>query len=129
MCAPAASSSVIGVVPISLPSTKTSAVAPKPKPTAVAPVVPPPAAVQPKPPPPGDPVVKGKGDGRVRFKTPGATAEVLIDGKVMGSTPLTLDLPAGQHTFELRARGFDFGGPQQLKVSVGGDYNVEIDMR
>lgn len=106
------------------------AVAPKPKPKpppVVAP--PPPIAVQPKPPPPADTSVKGKGDGRVRFKTPGATAEVLVDGKPMGTTPLTLDLPAGQHTFELRARGFDFGGPQQLKVSVGGDYNVEIDMR
>lgn len=76
------------------------------------------------------PVVKGKaGDGRVRFKTPGATAEVFVDGKLVGTTPLTLELPSGPHTFELKARGFEFGGPQPLKVQVGGDYNVEIDMR
>ena len=42
---------------------------------------------------------------------------------------MTVDLPSGTHTFELRARGFDFGGAQQLKVQVGGDYNIEIDMR
>ncbi|MBL8917385.1 MAG: serine/threonine protein kinase [Myxococcaceae bacterium] len=89
----------------------------------------PPPGPKAKPTPVAAPVVKGKGDGRVRFKTPGATAEVLVNGKVVGTTPLTLDLPAGQHSFELRARGFDFGGPQQLKVSAGGDYDVEIDMR
>lgn len=99
-----------------------------------------PVAVRPKqqPLPPVEPLrarppepapVRGRGDGRVHFKTPGAVAEIVVDGKVVGSTPLTLDLAAGAHTFELRARGFDFGGPQQLKVQVGGDYNVEIDMR
>ncbi len=100
--------------------------APKPRPvvSAVAPKPVEPKPVEPKP------VVKGKtGDGRVRFKTPGATAEVFVDGKLVGTTPMTLELPAGQHSFELKARGFEFGGPQPLKVQVGGDYNVEIDMR
>lgn len=103
---------------------KPIAIAPKPRP--VTPVTPKP--VPPKPIEP-TPVAKGKGDGRVRFKTPGATAEVFVDGKLMGTTPMTLDLPSGPHTFELKARGFEFGGPQPLKVQVGGDYNVEIDMR
>lgn len=70
-----------------------------------------------------------RSDGRVRFRTPGTVAEVFVDGKPVGSTPLTVDLPEGVHTFELRARGYDFGGPQQLKVQLGGDYNVEIDTR
>ncbi|MCA2976927.1 MAG: protein kinase [Myxococcaceae bacterium] len=71
---------------------------------------------------------RGTGEGRVRFKTPGATAEVLIDGKVQGTTPLTLDLPSGTHVFELRAKGYDFGGPQQLKVSVGREYDIDLDL-
>lgn len=102
---------------------------PRPRPLPVSPRPAEPKPVAPKPVEPTS-VVKGKpGDGRVRFKTPGATAEVFVDGKLVGNTPLTLELPAGQHSFELKARGFEFGGPQPLKVQVGGDYNVEIDMR
>lgn len=102
------------------------AAAPRPRPQPPRPEAKP-AEPRPVEPPPA---VKGKpGDGRVRFKTPGATAEVFVDGKLMGTTPMTLELAAGAHTFELKARGFEFGGPQPLRVQVGGDYNVEIDMR
>jgi serine/threonine-protein kinase len=102
-----------------------------PRPTLPVAVRPKSAPLPPKPAPVDPPRSTGsaRGDGRVRFKTPGAVAEIIVDGKVLGPTPMTVDLSAGTHTFELRATGFDFGGPQQLKVQVGGDYNVEIDLR
>jgi serine/threonine protein kinase len=104
-------------------------VAALPKPRAPAPAPLPGPAVVPAPPVVDLPGAGRRGGGRVIFRTPGGAAEIFIDGKPMGQTPKTLDVAAGAHTFELKASGFEFGGPQQLRVQAGGEYNVEIDMR
>ncbi len=107
-------------------------VAAMPKPRAPAPAALPVPAVAPTPPVPPvvEPSAAGRrGGGRVIFRTPGGVAEIFIDGKPVGQTPKTLDVAIGPHTFELKATGFEFGGPQQLRVQAGGEYNVEIDMR
>lgn len=40
--------------------------------------------------------------GRIYVRTPGAVAEVLYQGKVLGKTPTRVELPAGSHTLHLR---------------------------
>ena len=67
--------------------------------------------------------------GWVHFKTPGGIADVHIDGKKAGATPLSLNLSKGKHTFELKATGMEFGGPQIITVSNGSDFKVEVDLR
>jgi hypothetical protein len=42
----------------------------------------------------------------VRVQSRPAGASVSVDGKEMGTTPTTLELPPGQHTIELRKDGF-----------------------
>lgn len=143
--------------PAPAPKPEPVAVAPPPKPEPVAapvkpapppkpePVAPPPkvAAVTPppKPTPKPEPVVKtppkpepakalnpaATSTGRIRLRTLHGSAEVLIDGKSVGHTPLTLDVPAGPHTVELKAPGV-FLAPQQLTVRFAAEYNIEVDL-
>ena len=44
--------------------------------------------------------------GRIRVMSRPAGAEVLVNGKAAGSTPIDLDLPSTEHTLELRLEGY-----------------------
>jgi hypothetical protein len=59
-----------------------------------------------------------KSSGLVRFiSTPGG-AEVVLDGRTVGKTPLDLDVEAGEHVVTIRAEGFhDF--EQKLTIQGG----------
>src|SRR5690606_8358780 len=46
------------------------------------------------------------GPARLMIRTEPAGAEVRIDGKAMGKTPLEIEVPAGPHDIELRKRGY-----------------------
>ncbi len=59
---------------------------------------------------------KGKGTLKV-LATPWAT--VIVNGKARGTTPLTLELPAGRHKLELR--NSEMGAPQHKRVTITAD--------
>ncbi len=93
--------------------------APAPMPAASVAVVPPPA------PEVVDEVTVIAGHGTVAFATKPAGAEVLRDGKVLGTTPLQLVLPSGEHTLELRASGY---APSVMPVTVVAGQQVKLDI-
>jgi hypothetical protein len=67
------------------------------------------------------------GRGTVLIESRPAGAEVFVDGLARGRTPITLDLPAGEHTVMLRAgRGITL----VPVVAVAGGHRVErVDLR
>ena len=54
--------------------------------------------------------------GRVMISTPGGSADVLFQGRALGNTPVTVTLPVGPQTLELRTP--DMGTPQPFGVTV-----------
>ena len=70
------------------------------------------------------PVTTGKAPGGLRVKSTPAGAQVFIDGKARGVTPLTLtDVIAGRHTIELKGDA----GTVQRTVTVVANNTAEID--
>ncbi len=65
------------------------------------------------------------GHGTVAFATKPSGAEVLRDGKSLGTTPLQLVLPSGEHTIELRATGY---APSVMPVTVVAGQQVKLDI-
>jgi len=67
------------------------------------------------------------GRGTVVIESRPAGAEVFVDGLARGRTPVTLDLPAGEHTVMLRAgRGITL----VPVVAVAGGHRIErVDLR
>jgi PEGA domain-containing protein len=96
----------------------TAATAVRPTPVAV---VPPPKAPTPSPAPASR---KGKATGGVHVISTPVGAQVLVDGKARGVTPLTLtDLIVGRHTIELKSEA----GDVQRTVNVAANATTEID--
>ncbi len=57
--------------------------------------------------------------GIVQFDTEGVTAEVLVDGEILGAAPSRLEIPAGQHELQLRAPRY-LDQVSQIEVQGGG---------
>jgi PEGA domain len=91
------------------PSTKTAVVAP---------VVP-----AGRPPPPAA-VAKRKLSGGLRVTSTPAAAQVFLDGKARGVTPLTInDLPVGHHLVELKS----VAGTVERTVTIAADQTAEME--
>ena len=56
-----------------------------------------------------------------------AGAEVLVDGRSAGTTPLSVDLTAGAHKLTVRAAGYD-GSERNVNVESGTNGVVAVDM-
>jgi hypothetical protein len=56
-----------------------------------------------------------------------AGAEVLVDGRTAGNTPVSVDLSAGQHKVTVRAPGYD-GSERTVNVESGTNGVVAVDM-
>jgi PEGA domain len=69
--------------------------------SAPAAVVPPPPAVEPPAPPVAPPKAAVKDPGSLAVNSPIA-ADIYMEGKYLGATPTTLQLPPGRHTLEYR---------------------------
>jgi hypothetical protein len=81
--------------------------------------VPAPAAPAPEPP--------KRTDAEVTFTAGPAEADVYVDGRAMGRTPLTLELSSGTHTVEFRAKGFS-DTVKTVDVAPGVPITVTADM-
>ncbi len=64
---------------------------------------------------------------RIRLRTLHGSAQLLIDGKAVGATPLTIDVPTGSHTIELKAPSI-FLAPQSHIVRYAAESNIEVDL-
>ena len=93
-------------------------IANRPKPA----VVDEPPAAAPKP--QTAPVAKRRSTGGLAVTSTPAGAQVFVDGKPRGVTPLTLpDLAVGKHAVELRANG----GAIQRTITIAADQTAEVD--
>lgn len=64
-------------------------------------------------------------DGILRVKASVPSAEVYLDGKLVGSVPLTTYVSPGTHTLRVVADNFD---PYVRRVEVGADKTVEVNV-
>lgn len=66
--------------------------------------------------------------GRLVVVSPTAVADVFIDGRLLGRTPLELDtISAGRHLLRLSARGFRSHG-ETVEISAAGNHRVEAHL-
>ena len=86
-----------------------------------------PAAVAPvavRPPAAAAPASRRRPTGGLRVISTPAAAQVFVDGKVRGATPLTLsDLSVGRHTVELKSPA----GTVERTITIAADKTVEIE--
>jgi len=83
----------------------------------------PPPTITKRPPHHHKPKPKGKGKLKI-LATPWAT--VIVDGKVRGTTPRTIELSAGRHKIELR--NDEMGPPQHKRVTIKADKTQTINV-
>lgn len=98
---------VVAAIVVAVLATRKAAPVPAP-PVAVAPVAPPPVAVAPPPPPAPTTIVAAQPTTVLKsFASDPAGAEVLLDGMMIGRTPLQWSLPFGEtpHKVEFRLAG------------------------
>ncbi len=53
--------------------------------------------------------------------------EVLLDGKLLGTTPLRMEIPVGPHNLEVRTPGAEVGMKRPLNVVEGGEHLLDMD--
>jgi hypothetical protein len=82
--------------PVAAPAAAPVAAAPAPAPAAA-------VAVQPAPAP--APAVASQATSHVKIQSDPSGAEIYLDGQMVGSTPSTLMIPSGSHTFRVHASG------------------------
>ena len=82
------------------------------------------APVAVRPPAPTAPVSKRKPTGGLHVISTPPAAQVLVDGKARGATPLTItDLSVGRHTVELKSTA----GTVERTITVAADKTVEME--
>ncbi len=82
------------------------------------------APVEAAPPPPVEPApVAAAKTGRVQVTTQPPGAKVLLDGKHVGDSPLTLEVPAGRHTITMAAAS----GSVRRTIRVDAGKTVAVD--
>lgn len=70
-------------------------------------------------------VVARATSGILKVRSPQTEATVLVDGVARGNPPVELPLPAGGHSIELHARGYD---DKQISVVVSAGATKEVDV-
>jgi hypothetical protein len=110
--------------PVTTPAIAAPQPAPDPRPAAAAQVAP--TAPAPSLPPPApEPIVEAPQHGTVSIATTPEGAEVLRNGAVIGTTPMQLVLPAGEHTLELRRSDF---APSVVPIDIVAGKQVTLDL-
>jgi serine/threonine protein kinase len=78
-------------------------------------------------PPDAAPNASGElGVGWLRINAPPDRYEVLVDGKPVGTSPLRVEVPAGEHRVEVRDRGAARGPQQVLQFRHAREYSIDL---
>ncbi len=94
---------------------------------ASAPVASPQPAAVPQATPSASTAVSGQGTSRVKITSDPDGAEIYLDGEMVGSTPSTLMIPAGSHTFKVHAAGHaDWA--RQVNILAGGEISLSATL-
>jgi len=73
------------------------------------------------------PKTKSRGAGWVRIDTRAARVEVHEGGRLLGTTPCRVQLPAGIHALRLFSRGLDHSVTRQVNVHPGAEVEFVVD--
>lgn len=84
-------------------------------------------AAAPQATPPASTVTPGPGTSRVKIVSDPDGAEIYLDGEMVGSTPSTLMIPAGNHTFKLHAPG-RAEWTRQVNILAGGEISLSATL-
>jgi hypothetical protein len=68
------------------------------------------------------------GDGKVSVNVSGGWADVYVDGKKIGATPLTRPLPAGPHEIRVKNDDRGFDATQKVTIKAGETTSVPFSI-
>jgi hypothetical protein len=69
----------------------------------------------------------GQASAKVSMESDPANAEIYLDGQLVGSTPSTLETPAGKHQFSVRLTGYA-EWTRELRVLPGSDIHLKASL-
>ena len=114
-----------GVSPAPVTTTAAPVAAPVAAPASAPVAAPQPAASQTAP--AATTVATGQGTSRVKIISDPDGAEIYLDGEMVGSTPSTLMIPAGSHTFKVHAPGHA-DWTRQVNILAGGEISLSATL-